>query len=63
MINQLIIPKRTASLIYVKKPQVGIYNASLDKCIKNYNRIPANIRAMTLRQFRRYYKKNSIKTS
>ena len=36
-VNQLIIPKRMASSIYVKKPQVGIYNASLDKCTENYN--------------------------
>ena len=63
LVNQLIIPKRVASTIYVKKPQIGMYNASLDKCVENYNRIPSNVKSMTHRQFKKYYKKNSIKTS
>jgi len=60
---QLIIPKRKASIIYVRKPQIGIYNASLDKCIEVYNRLPAHVKDMTTRQFKKYIQRNSLKTS
>ena len=61
LLNQMVIPKRTASWIYMKKPQMGVYSASLDKCVDLYNRIPTNVQEMTIRQFRKYYKKNDIK--
>ena len=61
--DQLIIPKRKVSLLYVKKPQIGIYNASLDKIIELYNRLPPNVRVMTMRQFKIYLLKNKVKPS
>lgn len=63
IVNQLIIPKRKASHIYVKNPQQGIYNASLDKCVDLYNRLPTQVKEMTIPQFKRYTKKNDLKTS
>ena len=61
IVNQLIIPKRKASCLYVKKPQTGTYNASLDKCVDLYSWIPTNVQEMTIAQFKRYYKKNDMK--
>ena len=57
LLNQLRVPKRKASPIYVKKPQVGNYAASLDKCIEVYNRQPTKVKEMTLRQFKKYLMK------
>ena len=63
ILNQLVIPKRKASWLYVKNPQIGTYNASFDKCIELYNRVPANVQDMSVRQFKKYYKKHDIKPS
>ena len=63
MVNQLIIPKQKASYIYMKSPQIGIYNASIDKCIELYSRFPANVKVITIKQFKKYTKRNNLKTS
>ena len=63
IINQLIIPKHKVSHIYVKNPQLGIYNASLDRCVELYNRLPTQVKAMTIAQFKCYTKKNDLKTN
>ena len=38
ILEELIIPKRNASIIYMKNPQLGIYPASLDKLIGLHNK-------------------------
>ena len=63
LIDELVIPKRSTSHIYVKKPQNGTYTASLDKIIKIYNLLPASAKLMTMRQFKKYCRKNDIKSS
>ena len=63
VINDLIIPKRVSSHIYVRNPLNGVYNASLDKITELYNRMPAVTKSMTMRQFNRYCTKNDIKQS
>ena len=63
ILNQLVIPKRKASWLYVRSPQLGTYNASFDKCVELYNRVPSNVQEMTVRQFKKYYKKNDLKPS
>ena len=63
ILEQLIIPKHTASKVYVKKPQNGIYHGSIDKIIELYNKLPATVRAMSVGQFKKYIKRNPVKTS
>ena len=60
LIDQLIIPKRESSHIYVKQPQMTTYSASLDKSIDLYNHLPAKTKTMTVRQFKKYCKKHDV---
>ena len=60
LIDELIIPKRSTSHIYVKKPQYGTYTASLDRIVEIYNQLPASAKLMTTRQFKKYRKKNEV---
>ena len=61
LLDKLIIPKRETSHIYTKHPQLGTYCASLDKTVEMYNKLPAKAKLMTVRQFRKYCKKNEVK--
>ena len=61
LIDELVIPKRVTSHIYTKRPQIGNYCASLDKTIELYNNLPAKAKLMTVRQFKKYCKKNDLK--
>ena len=62
-INQLVIPKRIASQIYVKRPQNGIYTASIDKITELYNKLPLEVKSMNIGPFKKYLQKHDIKTS
>ena len=62
LINRLAIPKRLASLIYIREPQNSIYAASTDRLIELYNKLPAKVKGMTIGSFKRYMRKNDIKT-
>merc|ERR1711954_453117 len=53
LLDELIIPKRETSHIYVKRPQIGTYSASLDKQIELYNTLPARAKLMTIKQFKK----------
>ena len=63
ILSQMIIPKRKASHIYMKQPQLGQYTSSLDRIIEVYNKLPASIRVMNIGPFKKYLKKNDIKTA
>ena len=63
IIDQLIIPKRKSSSIYVRDPQIGMYHASLDRIVELYYKLPANVKAMKIGPFKRYLKKNTVKIS
>ena len=60
LLDELIIPKREISHIYVKQPQMTTYCASLDKSIEMYNLLPAKTKVMTGKQFKKYCKKNNV---
>ena len=62
IMEQLIIPKRKASNIYVKQPQLGQYKASIDRIVELYNMLSAQVKSMTVGQFKRYMGKNKVKT-
>ena len=62
LINRLAIPKRNASMIYVREPQNSTYTASIDKLVELYNKLPAKVKLMTIGSFKRYMRKNEIKT-
>ena len=62
LINQLVIPKRIASQIYIKRPKNSIYTASIDKITELYNKLPLKVKFMTIGSFKRYMRKNDIKT-
>ena len=62
MMNELIIPKRAASIVYMKKPLNGVYHGSLDNLIKIYNKLPQNVKMKNPNQFKRYLKKNDVPT-
>ena len=62
LIEELILPKRSASIIYMKNPQIGTYSASLDKLVNIYNMLPQNAKTMNPAKFKRYLKKNEVKT-
>ena len=47
----------------VRDPQIGMCHASLDRIVELYNKLPANIKAMKIRPFKRYLKKDTVKTS
>ena len=56
IIDQLIIPKRKSSIIYVRKLQNGTYHGSLDQNVDLYNKLPTNVKAMKVGPFKRYLK-------
>ena len=62
IINQLSIPKRSVSMIYVKDPQSGTYHASIDRIIEVYNKLPTKVKEMSIGQFKKYLQKNEVKT-
>ena len=62
MMNELIIPKRAASMIYLKNPLNGTYPGSLDKLIQIHNKLPQNVKAKNPNQLKRYLKKNDVPT-
>ena len=62
MIDQLIIPKRKSSYIYVREPQNGIYHGPIDKIIELNNKLPATARTMSIEHLDKYIKRNSVKT-
>ena len=62
ILNKMIIPKRKISMIHLRKPQSGQYHGSLDKVVDLYNKLPAKVKTMTIRQFKKYMKNNDIKT-
>ena len=63
ILNQLIIPKRQVSMIIVKQPQLSPYPSSLDKIVYLYNKLPAEVKSMTMGQMKKYLNRNPIKTS
>ena len=63
LINQLIIPKRKTSKIYIRKPQQGLYHAAIDKIVEGYNLLPAEVKSLNMGPFKRYMRKNTIKIS
>ena len=60
LILQLKIPKRIASPIFVRDPQLGNYNCSLDRIVEVYNSLPLDIKAKKVMPFKRYLKKHDI---
>ena len=46
ILDKLVIPKREASIIYMRSPQMGTYPASLDKLIQLYNSLPLTHKSM-----------------
>merc|ERR1711954_419542 len=60
VIEKLIIPKRDASIIYMKNPQLGVYPASLDKLILMYNKLPLATKSMKPQKFKKYLVKNDL---
>ena len=61
ILEQLIIPTRAASKIYMKNLQKGNYNSSLDIIIVDYyNKLPPTVKTMTIRQFNRYLAKHTV---
>merc|ERR1711954_251067 len=54
VLNQLIVPKRKASSVFVKQPQLGNYHTSLDKIVKIHNLLPASAKAKQMGPFKRY---------
>ena len=60
LIDKLVIPKRDASIIYMRKPQLGVYPASLDKLIMLYNKLPIETKSMKPQKFKRYLLKNDL---
>merc|ERR1711954_538391 len=63
IIEQLIILKRKSSIIYVKQPQLSPYHASIDRMVDLYNKLPAEVKLMTMGQFKKYINQNQIKTN
>ena len=63
VLSQLIVPKRKASSVFVKQPQLGNYHTSLDKIVEIYNLLPASAKAKQMGPFKRYLTKNTIKTT
>ena len=63
IIDRLVIPKRKSSTIYVRDPKIWMCHASLDRIVELYNKLPANVKAMKIWPFKRYLKKNTVKTS
>ena len=62
LMNELIIPKRSASIIYMKNPLNDTYPGSLDKLIQIYNKLPQDVKSKNPNQFKWYLKKNEVKT-
>ena len=60
LILQLKIPKRIASPIFVRDPQLGNYNCSLDRIVEVYNSLPLDLKAKKVMPFKRYLKKHDI---
>ena len=60
IIDELIIPKRVASIIYMKNPQNGIYPASLDRLVNIYNKLPQDVKNKNPSQFKRYLLKHDV---
>ena len=60
LMEELVIPKRAASLIYLKNPLNGIYPGSLDRLIQTYNKLPQNVKAKNPNQLKRYLKKHDV---
>ena len=52
LMNQLVVPKRKASQIYVKQPQNSIYMASIDKITDLYNKLPVEVKSMKMGPFK-----------
>ena len=61
IIEKLVIPKREVSMIYMRKPQLGVHPASLDKLIQLYNRLPQSHKTMKPARFKKYLTKNYLK--
>ena len=60
IIDKLVVPKREASVVYMRKPQLGVYPASLDKLIQLYNKLPTDTKTMKPQRFKRYLAKNDL---
>ena len=60
ILDKLVIPKREVSIIYMRKPQMGVYPASLDKLIQLYNSLPLTIKSMKPTKLKRYLIKNDL---
>ena len=60
LLMQLKIPKRKASPIYVKDPQLGNYNCSLEKMVEIYNSLPVDLKAKKVVPLKRHLKKHDI---
>ena len=54
ILNQMIIPKRKVSTIYMKQPQLGQYHGALDKIVEVYNKLPPQVRCMKIGAFKKY---------
>jgi len=61
ILNQMIIPKRKVSTIYMKQPQLGQYHGALDKIVEVYNKLPPQVRCMKIGAFKKYLSRNPIK--
>merc|ERR1711954_50654 len=44
LMNELIIPKRSASIIYLKNPLISTYPGSLDRIIQIFNKQPQKVK-------------------
>ena len=61
ILNQMIIPKRKVSTIYMKQPQLGQNHGALDKIVEVYNKLPPQVRCMKIGAFKKYLSRNPIK--
>ena len=60
VMDRMIIPKRDATIIYMKKPQLGVYPASLDKLVQLYNSMPLKLKAMKPPKLKKHFVKNDL---
>ena len=61
LIDQLWIPKRKSSPIFVRNPQNGVYHGSIDRIIDMYNNLPTEAKSLRPGPFKRYMKKKDKK--
>ena len=60
ILEKLVIPKREAAIIYMRKPQLGTYPAPLDKLVQIHNKLPTHTKTMKPARFKKYLAKNDL---